>query len=591
MIKYDEIKNIIKIIEECSAVALTFYKKKHLEISIKDDNSPVTKADLEISRIATNKLSEMFPNDKIISEENVINLNEVDMTRYWLIDPIDGTKEFITKSGFFTINFALISNNKPVFGIICQPTTSSIWFNNNNKAYKIEKTYNILDAKELKPKTINYNKLNMICSSTNLKSGIKNWLNMINPLKISDIGSSLKFCYLAEGKYDIYPRSIPTMEWDTAAGHSILKASGGNIFTTNGLELYYGKNHFKNDNFIAFSNYKNFPLSKYFLDNIEDYKVYIKRIESASRSLKNGKLVVFPTETVFGLGAIGTNKQAISAIYAAKNRPQNNPLIAHFSSLEQVKKYVIFTDLANRLAANFWPGPLTMVLNINEKNRFSTILSRGKNTLAVRIPSHPVALDLISKCETPILAPSANKSGGVSPTSAEHVKQDFKKLNGPTWEISDILDFDGCEVGIESSVVDCRNELPVILREGFITMKNIEDVIGIKVINKNFTDELISPGMLPKHYAPKTKVLLNQKKYIAGSACLSFGKLPVSFKNCKYIFNLSLSENLFEASHLLYEGLRYLDKLDLKFIQVLPIPSIGIGKALNDRLKRASFNE
>ena len=115
--------------------------------------------------------------------------------------------------------------------------------------------------------------------------------------------------------------------------------------------------------------------------------------------------------------------------------------------------------------------------------------------------------------------------------------------------------------------------------------------MGIKVTNKNLTDELISPGMLQKHYAPKTKVLLNQKKYIAGSACLGFGKLPIAFRDCKHIFNLSLSENLFEASHLLYEGLRYLDKFDLKFIQVLPIPSIGIGKALNDRLKRASFNE
>ena len=115
--------------------------------------------------------------------------------------------------------------------------------------------------------------------------------------------------------------------------------------------------------------------------------------------------------------------------------------------------------------------------------------------------------------------------------------------------------------------------------------------MGIKVTYKNFTDELISPGMLHKHYSPKTKVLLNQKKYIAGSACLGFGKLPIAFRDCKHIFNLSLSENLFEASHLLYEGLRYLDKLDLKFIQVLPIPSIGIGKALNDRLKRASFNE
>ena len=114
MIKYDEIKNIIKIIKECSAVALTFYKQKHLEVSIKDDNSPVTKADLEISRIATNQLSKIFPNDKIISEENVTNLNEIDVTKYWLIDPIDGTREFINKSGFFTINFALISNNKPI---------------------------------------------------------------------------------------------------------------------------------------------------------------------------------------------------------------------------------------------------------------------------------------------------------------------------------------------------------------------------------------------------------------------------------------------------------------------------------------------
>ena len=591
MIEHEKIKKIIEILRECSVIALKFHQQKNLEITIKDDDSPVTKADLEISRIATNKLSELFPNDKIISEENITFLNKVDMDRYWLIDPIDGTKEFITKSGFFTINFALISNNKPIFGIICQPTTSSIWFNNNNTAYKISKTFNIEDAKELKPQTINYNKLNLVCSSTNLKSGLKSWLNIIKPLKISDVGSSLKFCYLAEGKYDIYPRSIPTMEWDTAAGHSILKASGGNIFTTSGLELYYGKNNFKNNNFIAFGNYKNFPLPKYFLENIKDYKIYKKRIETASNSLKDGKLIVFPTETVFGLGAIGTNEKAVSGIYIAKNRPKINPLIAHFSCVEQTKEYVIFTDLASKLATNFWPGPLTIVLNINEKNRLSRILSRGKNTLAVRIPSHPVALDLISKCKTPILAPSANKSGGVSPTSAEHVKQDFKKLYGPNWEISDILDYDGCEVGIESSVVDCRNELPVILREGFITQKNIEDVIGIKVTNKNFSEELISPGMLQKHYAPKTKVLLNQKQYIPGSACLGFGKIPIDFENCKHNFNLSLSENLFEASHLLYEGLRYLDKFDLKFIQVLPIPNIGIGKALNDRLIRASFNE
>ncbi len=591
MIKYDKIQKIIEIIEECSQIALKFYKLKNLEISIKDDNSPVTKADLEISKLATNKLSKIFPKDKIVSEENIDNIKNINEDRYWLIDPIDGTKEFISKSGYFTINFALISDNKPVFGIIAQPTTASVWFNYKCVAYKISETFNIKDAKELKPKNLNFNQLNMICSSTNYASGFNNWLKFINPKKILDIGSSLKFCLLAEGKYNIYPRSIPTMEWDTAAGHSILKASGGNIFTTNGLELYYGKNNFKNNKFVAFSKYKKFPSSKYFLENIRDHNFYIKRIKAATNSLENGKLVVFPTETVFGLGAIGNNEKAISSIYKAKNRPINNPLIAHFSSIEQIKQYVIFTDLAKILAKKFWPGPLTMVLKVNTKNRFSKILARGLASLAVRIPSHPVALDLISQCKIPILAPSANKSGGVSPTSVEHVKQDFKKLYGPKWEISDILDYDGCEVGIESSVVDCRGKNPIILREGFITSKSIEKIVNFKIKNIKKSYELISPGMLQKHYSPKTKVLLNQNEYITGSACLSFGELPISFKRCKYQFNLSLSENLFEASHLLYEGLRYLDKFELKYIQVLPIPNIGIGKALNDRLKRASFDE
>ena len=154
MIKYNEIQKIIEIISECSTIALKFYAQKQLEVSIKNDNSPVTKADLEISNIATKKLSEIFPDDKIISEENITHLSKVDKNRYWLIDPIDGTKEFIAKSGFFTINFALILNNKPTFGIISQPTTSSIWFNNNNTAYKITNSYNITDAEELKPKTM-----------------------------------------------------------------------------------------------------------------------------------------------------------------------------------------------------------------------------------------------------------------------------------------------------------------------------------------------------------------------------------------------------------------------------------------------------
>ena len=591
MISYNEIKKIIDIVRECNEIALKHFYDKNLNVRIKEDYSPVTNADLEISKLASIKLKKLFPNDLIISEENYSDRIKNKNKRFWLIDPIDGTKEFINKSGFFTINFGLVFNNEPVFGIITQPTTSSTWYNYNNKAYKISKSFEINDSKELKPKYIDLSKLNMICSSTNYKSGLKKWLDTIKPIKIEDIGSSLKFCYMAEGKYNIYPRTIPTMEWDTAAGHSILKASGGNIFTSNGLELFYNKQNFKNQNFIAFGKFKKIPPPKYFLENVKNISLYNQEIKDSVKSLKNGNLIVFPTETVYGLGAIGVNEKAISSIYKAKNRPKDNPLIAHFSNINQTEKFVLFTNLAKKLAAKFWPGPLTMVLQINSKNKYAKILSRGRSTLAVRIPSHPIAIDLISKLRHPILAPSANKSGGVSPTSADHVKIDFKKNVGPSWKIAKILDYGKCEIGIESTVIDCRGKNPIILREGFITSEKIEEITNLKVVNKNLSDGLLSPGLLNKHYSPNTKVLINQKKYIVGSGCLSFGELPKDFKNSKHHFNLSLSENLFEASHLLYEGLRYLDKYNLNFIQVLPIPNVGIGKAINDRLKRASFVE
>ncbi len=593
MIKLYKIRKIIEIIKECSIVALNFYKKENLQISLKNDNSPVTMADIEISKIASEKLKKLFPNDKIISEENFYKQKSIKnnrFNRFWLIDPIDGTKEFINKTDFFSINFGLISNDEPVFGIISQPTTSTVWFNYNGKAFKILKTYDIADAEELKPKFLDLTKLKMICSSTNFKSGLNSWLKSIKPLEIKDIGSSLKFCYMAEGKYNIYPRTIPTMEWDTAAGHSILKASGGNIFTPNGIELYYNKTNLKNKSFVAFSNYKKLPPPTFFLKNIHNLKNYNQEIKDAINFLHLGKLIVFPTETVYGLGALGLNNIATTSIYKAKNRPKNNPLIAHFSNINQIKKVVHFTNLAKILAKKFWPGPLTMVLQIKSECKKAKILSRGLSTLAVRIPSHPIALDLLLKTKIPILAPSANKSGGVSPTSAQHVKKDFKRLKGKSWEISKILDYGECEIGIESTVLDCRGSIPIILREGFITSEKIERLLNLKVIDNNISEKILSPGMLKKHYSPKTKVLINQTKYIIGSGCLTFGKIPMEFSNSRYHFNLSLSENLYEASHLLYEGLRYLDEYNLNYIQVLPIPNIGIGKAINDRLKRASNN-
>ena len=252
MIKLNEIEDILNIIKSCSKIALKYYNKDDVEVSFKSDHSPITKADLEISKLATISLKRNFKNDVIISEEKKIKDNEFNCDRFWLIDPIDGTKEFINKSGNFTINFALVILGKPVFGIICQPTTSSVWYTFNNKSYKIVDTFNIEDASIINASYFNEKKPKLICSSNNIASGLENWIKLIKPISIKNIGSSLKFCLMAEGKFTIYPRNLPTMEWDTAAGHSILKCAGGNIFTLNGIELYYGKKNFKNKNFVAF---------------------------------------------------------------------------------------------------------------------------------------------------------------------------------------------------------------------------------------------------------------------------------------------------------------------------------------------------
>ena len=207
----------------------------------------------------------------------------------------------------------------------------------------------------------------------------------------------------------------------------------------------------------------------------------------------------------------------------------------------------------------------------------------------MRVPSHPVALDLLEKLNIPILAPSANKSGHVSPTSAKHVINDFgSKLKNKSWEISKILDFGSCEIGLESTVIDCRGELPIILREGYITSDMIKHFTNLKTFNYSNSQTLLSPGMMTSHYSPKTKVLINQQEYISGSGVLNFGKATKNFQNIKKEFNLSPSENLLQAASLLYEGLRYLDSYNLKYIQVPPIPMRGLGKAINDRLIRAS---
>ena len=592
MVNKLQLNLLLELAKHCSECAKKhFYSANSDEFLLKEDNSPLTKADLEVSKMAVDGLKKVFPNDTIISEETYTSKFKPLKKKFWLIDPIDGTKEFINGNINFTINFALIFLNKSIFGLIVQPCTDTVWYSFNNKSWKIKNSYNFLDSYQIKTSRYSPKNIKLIASKNHSDSELEHWINIIEPKSKINIGSSLKFCKIAEGKADIYPRNNPTMEWDTAAGHSILKCAGGNIYTKNGLELRYGKFNLKNFAFIAINEYNSFIPKTIFLGNdFFDLQLYNNKINKAVNSLKDSKLVCFPTETVYGLGAKGDNIKAINSVYKAKKRPKNNPLIAHVQNTKKAKDLVEFTDLANKLATEFWPGPLTIVLQIKKK-QLSNILSQGKSTLGIRVPSHPVALDLIERLDVPILAPSANKSGGVSPTSAKHVLNDFKNLKNKSWEISEILDYGNCEIGIESTVIDCRGDLPIILREGYITSEIIEDKLKIKPINLQKNKELLSPGMLSKHYAPKTKVLINQKDYIKGSGLLAFGTVPKNFPKAINKFNLSPTENFLQAAELLYEGFRYLDSLNLKFIQVMPIKNVGLGAAINDRLTRASYNE
>ena len=587
-------KNIVKIIElakKCNECALHHFKDFDNElVRYKDDYSPLTNADIKVNAIAVSGIQKLFPNIEIISEELYNSkVTFKNKKHFWLIDPIDGTKEFINKSPNFTVNFALIKDNSPIFGLISQPTTGIIWYNFKNNAWRLDKGQDFKSSQRIQSKEINYQKLRTLSSYNHRSKELDNWISFVKPISDQDIGSSVKFCYLAEGKVDFYPRTSPTMEWDIAAGHSILKSAGGNVISYSGIELKYGKINFLNDIFLAHGKTTDIPSSFLIKLKNKDFNKYKKDLYEGITELKKENLVVFPTETVYGLGAIGNSKKAIKSVYNAKKRPSNNPLIVHTFNKKEATKYGEFTRTADILTEKYWPGPLTVILQ-TKQNNLAKSLSQGKSTMAIRVPSHPVARDLLERIKIPILAPSANKSGGVSPTKIEHVKDDFgPEFKGKDWYLSKIIDHGSCEVGIESTVVDCRGEFPIILRHGFITSEMISKLFKSNIyIHKDF-DELISPGQMKIHYSPKADVYINQKPNISGSAWLTFGNIPKILQKEQIMFNLSPSGNLYQACSLLYSGLRYLDSFGVKDIQVMPIPMKGIGVAINDRLKRASF--
>ncbi|MEC9153301.1 MAG: L-threonylcarbamoyladenylate synthase [Pseudomonadota bacterium] len=301
-----------------------------------------------------------------------------------------------------------------------------------------------------------------------------------------------------------------------------------------------------------------------------------ENIEKAATALRAGELVAFPTETVYGLGADATNARAVAKIYEAKNRPSFNPLIVHFPDVEHVSQMAHMSPVANQLAAHFWPGAISFVLSRKPECPISKLVSAGLPTFAARVPAQAGAQNLFRVAGIPIAAPSANRSGRVSPTLASHVADDLRD------KVDLILDDGPCTVGLESTVIDLSGKIPTILRPGGVTQEDIEDVLKCQVIvASSNTESPKSPGMLLSHYAPSLPVRMNAERANAGEAYLGFRDTPHAE------LNLSISGNLTEAAANLFAFLHDLDDPRWPGIAVAPIPERSLGRAINDRLRRA----
>lgn len=297
-------------------------------------------------------------------------------------------------------------------------------------------------------------------------------------------------------------------------------------------------------------------------------------LAQAAQVLAQGGLVAFPTETVYGLGVDARNSDAVARLYAAKGRPSFNPLIVHAASLDAAEDYVVFDDTARALAQAFWPGALTLVLPIRADAGISLLVTAGLDTLAVRVPDHRLASALLAAFGGPVAAPSANLSGQVSPTKFAHVADHMTGL------IDGIVDGGDCAVGLESTIV-ATLPVPTLLRAGGLPVEAIEAALGYDLARAGDAAAPTSPGQLASHYAPKGTVRLNADAAQDGETLLGFGPMDATI-------NLSPSGDLVEAAAGLFDALHQLNEMGADRIAVSPIPDHGLGRAINDRLRRAA---
>jgi L-threonylcarbamoyladenylate synthase len=305
-------------------------------------------------------------------------------------------------------------------------------------------------------------------------------------------------------------------------------------------------------------------------------------IEEAAQALRAGRLVAFPTETVYGLGAVATNDRAVAAIFAAKGRPRFNPLIVHVTDAAAARALVRWNEAAARLAARFWPGALSLVLPRAEGCPLSLLVSAGGDTVGLRAPAHPVAQALLAATVLPVAAPSANLAGQISPTTAEHVAAGLGE------RIDLIVDGGRCPIGVESTVLDLTCTPPRLLRPGGVTRAALEAVIGplARAAPPGAADRLRSPGQLDSHYAPVRPLRLDVASVAADEALLAFGPHPP--EGAALTLNLSPRGDLEEAAANLFAMLRALDRPEFRAIAVMPVPEHDLGEAICDRLRRAA---
>lgn len=312
-------------------------------------------------------------------------------------------------------------------------------------------------------------------------------------------------------------------------------------------------------------------------------------IAAAVAALARGALVALPTETVYGLGADATDGRAVAAIYAAKGRPSFNPLIAHVADLAGAEAHGVFSATARSLAEAFWPGPLTLVVPKRPDSPISDLATAGLDSIGLRVPAPAVTRAILAGFGRPVAAPSANRSGRVSPTSAQDVIEELGE------SVAEVIDIGPSPVGVESTIVAVLDEVPVLLRPGGVPRAAIEAVLGRRLADPAPAVEAradtapLAPGMLTSHYAPRALVRLDAREVRPGEALMTFAGLrPPGSDGAKAVFDLSPSGDLAEAASRLFRALRELDGLGATGIAVVPIPTEGLGEAIADRLRRAA---